>query len=359
MFSFDAIGKNAFDDLRPHKGAFARLGMMLDYYQVLGVTMTAPTDEIRAAYKWLSRLNHPDSKPNDHEAIEKFKQVQDAWDVLGDPEKRRLYDSQRTTSFFSVEINGQRYEFDVSDTQPPPKRKRRRASTDELQGGIANDRIADTPIAVVDLCVTGPQVGNDRVIEVAIVRVDPGCEPSLVFDSLVNPSRKMKGTEYHGITESDVATAPRFAELAETVFTKLSDCVVAGYGVYNDLNFLRFELENAGVNCFEPPHLDLMFVGPMLRMGTKCKLEVACANFGITLQESRVAAHVALASARLWNIYLAEMQRRGISTFRDLAKLKHYQFVDSFGSASWRPAEDAWIRLDKRVSRAGITLSEF
>lgn len=66
--------------------------MALDYYKVLGVTKNASAEEIRKAYKKLSRENHPDRKPNDAAAAEKFKQVQEAWDVLGDPQKRQQYD---------------------------------------------------------------------------------------------------------------------------------------------------------------------------------------------------------------------------------------------------------------------------
>lgn len=71
--------------------------MALDYYSVLGVKKTASADEIRKAYKKLSRENHPDRKPNDSAASEKFKQVQEAWDVLGDATKRQQYDQFGTT----------------------------------------------------------------------------------------------------------------------------------------------------------------------------------------------------------------------------------------------------------------------
>ncbi len=66
--------------------------MALDYYAVLGVKKNASADELRKAYKKLSRENHPDRKPNDAAASEKFKQVQEAWDVLGDAQKRQQYD---------------------------------------------------------------------------------------------------------------------------------------------------------------------------------------------------------------------------------------------------------------------------
>ncbi|MBA3315774.1 MAG: DnaJ domain-containing protein [Planctomycetota bacterium] len=66
--------------------------MAEDLYQVLGVKKDATADEIRKAYRKLSRENHPDVKPDDKAASEKFKKVQEAYAVLGDAEKRAQYD---------------------------------------------------------------------------------------------------------------------------------------------------------------------------------------------------------------------------------------------------------------------------
>ena len=66
--------------------------MAEDFYQVLGVSRNASEADIKKAYRKLSRENHPDSKPDDKVAAEKFKQVQEAYSALGDTEKRQKYD---------------------------------------------------------------------------------------------------------------------------------------------------------------------------------------------------------------------------------------------------------------------------
>src|SRR5688500_11551118 len=62
-----------------------------DYYKVLGVDRKASQDDIKKAYRKLARKYHPDTN-KDSGAEERFKQVSEAYDVLGDPEKRKKYD---------------------------------------------------------------------------------------------------------------------------------------------------------------------------------------------------------------------------------------------------------------------------
>ncbi len=66
--------------------------MSEDLYKILGVSRNASEDEIRKAYKKLARENHPDVKPDDKAAAERFREVQEAYAVLGDKEKREQYD---------------------------------------------------------------------------------------------------------------------------------------------------------------------------------------------------------------------------------------------------------------------------
>jgi len=64
----------------------------IDYYKILGLGKTASQEDIKKAYRKLARQHHPDLNPNDKEANKKFQQINEANEVLSDPEKRKKYD---------------------------------------------------------------------------------------------------------------------------------------------------------------------------------------------------------------------------------------------------------------------------
>jgi len=72
-----------------------------DYYEVLGVPRTASEAEIKKAFRKLAREYHPDVAKNKKQSEEKFKELNEAYEVLGDPAKRKKYDEMRRYGAFA------------------------------------------------------------------------------------------------------------------------------------------------------------------------------------------------------------------------------------------------------------------
>jgi molecular chaperone DnaJ len=77
-----------------------------DFYSVLGVGSGASQDEIKKAYRKLAKKNHPDANASDPKAAERFKEISEANNVLGDPEKRKQYDEMRRLGAFDGGFGG-------------------------------------------------------------------------------------------------------------------------------------------------------------------------------------------------------------------------------------------------------------
>jgi len=75
---------------------------MTDYYEILGVNTTSNSDEIKKAYRKLSLKHHPDRKGNP----ETFKKINEAYQTLGDPERKKMYDMQKNNPMFSAMSGG-------------------------------------------------------------------------------------------------------------------------------------------------------------------------------------------------------------------------------------------------------------
>ncbi|MHC4597964.1 MAG: 3'-5' exonuclease [Planctomycetota bacterium] len=195
--------------------------------------------------------------------------------------------------------------------------------------GILDFEIQRTPISVITFATTGLSPGGDRVVEVSVLRSDPGIEPRIVLDTLVNPKRVVAGTEIHGITDHDVADAPTFEEIAGEFLRAVSDSVVASYNVYFEIRFLEAELRNVKIHKI-PPHFCLMNLKPLLGLGKKQSFESACREFGIDDSVRGVSAQETIARGELLRHYLEVMGGKGIRKFSDLTKFEDFDFLKSF-----------------------------
>jgi DNA polymerase-3 subunit epsilon len=209
-----------------------------------------------------------------------------------------------------------------------------------VTNGILGRRITDTPIAVIDFETTGLSPGYDRVVEVSVVRIDPGSRPRLVFDSLVNPDRRMAATEIHGLTDRDVIDAPRFKDVAGELLRALVDSVIAAHNIYFDLRFLRFELDRLGL-FREVPHVCTMYSRPLLGLAA-CNLNDACLADQIAYIPVHSSRSDSMAAALLWMRYRDAFEERGMLTFRDMTLTgKRYKFFASFGFGTLGPSGDS------------------
>lgn len=108
----------------------------IDYYKILGLNKNATDDEIRKAYRKLARKHHPDLNPNDKDAHIKFQQINEANEVLSDPEKRKKYDEYGENWKHAEQFEQARQQQQQYGNRPRP-------SQEDFTGEFGDEQFSD------------------------------------------------------------------------------------------------------------------------------------------------------------------------------------------------------------------------
>lgn len=134
-----------------------------DYYEILGLSKSATNDELKKAYRRLALKYHPDKNPGDKEAERKFKEAANAYEVLSNPEKRKMYDLRGRAGLEDMGFHGFENNADIF------------SNFGDIFGDIFGKRFYRER--------TGPQRGSDLRHDMTISFIDAalGCEKQLRF----------------------------------------------------------------------------------------------------------------------------------------------------------------------------------
>jgi len=154
--------------------------------------------------------------------------------------------------------------------------------------------------AVIDLETTGfDAFGADRIVEIAIVRVDERGQELGAFSTLVHPGRDMQASGIHHIEDTMVAEAPRFAEIAPSVLAWLEGVVVVAHNATFEDAFLTAELTRAGWLTPAVPALDTLTLAQSCVPTHNHKLSTVCHWAGVDIHGPHTALGDAHATARM------------------------------------------------------------
>jgi len=161
--------------------------------------------------------------------------------------------------------------------------------------------IDDVAFAVMDVETTGLFPNrHDRIIEIAVIRIDPSGKVLDEYATLVNPQRDLGPTGVHGILAQDVMHAPVFEEIAGDVIALLPHAVLVGHNVRFDIRFLDAELNRVGCRLPDVPCLCTMrLVWQADPHIPSRKLDVVCDHFAIPRDAAHTAYGDACATANL------------------------------------------------------------
>jgi DnaJ-class molecular chaperone len=155
--------------------------MARDYYALLGVNRNADEKEIKAAYRKLARKYHPDVNPNDKAAEARFKEISEAYDVLGDSDKRKAYD-QYGENWEQVSKYGENFGGGAGDVRFNTGGGGFESIFEQFFGGFGGGGHAGN-IHFEDLSAAQPR-DVEKVVEIPLDEIDTGTKRTLTYQTM-------------------------------------------------------------------------------------------------------------------------------------------------------------------------------
>jgi signal-transduction protein with cAMP-binding, CBS, and nucleotidyltransferase domain/DNA polymerase III epsilon subunit-like protein len=207
------------------------------------------------------------------------------------------------------------------------------------------------PVIVLDVETTGLDVRRDRIVQVgAVAMLGQRILDEPRLDQLIDPGVPIpaSATRIHGLTDIDVAGAPRFADFAQTLRELVSGHVVVGHNIGFDLAVLRHEAARAGVRWHDPPALDVgQLVGALEPALPDLGLETVASLLGVTIDGRHRALGDALATARAFSNLLPRLREADVRTLGEAQS-----FAASRADLALREAEAGWLARPGEIAGA-------
>lgn len=163
----------------------------------------------------------------------------------------------------------------------------------------------DRGFAVIDLETTGLHPDyHHRVVEIAIVELDPSGTTEDEWVTLLNPERDVGPTRIHGIRAQDVVDAPRFTDITAEVVRRIAGRVLVAHNLRFDLRFLAAELAGAGADLGVTDGICTLGLAGRFGIVGERSLAACCGSFDIPLHDQHFALADATAAAALLRAYL-------------------------------------------------------
>jgi DNA polymerase III epsilon subunit-like protein len=171
-------------------------------------------------------------------------------------------------------------------------------------GGDGRGVPLDAPLAIIDVETTGfSPAGGDRVVEIAIARTDARGRIEDEYATLVHPGRDVGPVWVHGISNIDIADAPRFADIAGEVLARMQGAVVVAHNAVFEERFLAAEFLRLGILPPLTPALCTLWLARRTMRTPNHKLRTLARYAGL----STVDAHTALGDVRTVAALLPQM----------------------------------------------------